>query len=428
MNKKKIDRRDFIKGAAITGAGLALGGGLLYGRRSLAALLAGSQGAVDRAIRDHKLGQLSDADAQATVAAYMTEGPPGESRVVHVHDPSATSWDFGDDYYGNFVDQDVVNGMVDRGVMELTGASTVAEAWRSLIPDYAPGRAIAIKVNFNNCWWCEMCRTSCADWELKIDALIHPINAVIGGLELAYPSLNLGDIWIYDATTGYDGREIPARFVDGCQYSGVQYFDRSCHNKAGYDSSNPTAYVTWHNPSGIPTPPAVKVTDVLIDATYVINMPILKRHGGAGVSLSFKNHFGSIDNCQPLHDWISDNWGAYYSDAYNPLVDIYLNPHTGNKTVLTISDGLFGDRMGNDNKPTRWSTFGNQAPNSLFLAIDPVALDSVMCDLLHIEGHQGGIYDMSDDYLKLAEAAGLGVYERGDPWGSGYSEIDYRRI
>ena len=28
----------------------------------------------------------------------------------------------------------------------------------------------------------------------------------------------------------------------------------------------------------------------------------------------------------------------------------------------------------------------------------------------------------------LAGQAGLGVYERGDPWGSGYHQISYQRI
>ena len=69
MTKKKMDRCDFIRSATITGAGLALGGGLLYGRRALATLLGGEQGDIDRAVRDVKLGQMSEAEAQAVVEA-----------------------------------------------------------------------------------------------------------------------------------------------------------------------------------------------------------------------------------------------------------------------------------------------------------------------------------------------------------------------
>ena len=173
---KKTDRRGFLKGAVITGAGLALGGGLLYGRRALAALLGGSQRDIDSAIRDHKLGEMTDTEAQAIVEAYMTSEPIG-TRVVHVHDPDATNWDFSTGWYGDYVDQQAVDDMVDRGVMELTGASTVAGAWEALIPDYADGEAIAVKVNFNNV-------QDCDDTDGQIDALIHPVQAVARGLKL----------------------------------------------------------------------------------------------------------------------------------------------------------------------------------------------------------------------------------------------------
>ena len=76
----------------------------------------------------------------ATPTATSTPtSPPTGSRVVHVHSDGATSWDFGDDYYGDFVDQDVVDAMVDRGVTELTGTSSVAQAWQILVPSYVPG-------------------------------------------------------------------------------------------------------------------------------------------------------------------------------------------------------------------------------------------------------------------------------------------------
>jgi len=415
----KIRRRDILKAGVWIAAGVAIGKCLPGPDRSEHA----SHAQQGQATHSAYMPQISKEPTPTPANAPWTG-----SKVIHVHDAQATYWDYGSNYYGNYVNQAVVNEMVDRGVRELTDAATVAEAWRAIIPDYVPGKAIAIKVNFNNCTSCSICESGCEDWQLKIDALVHPINALIRGLELAYPSLSYSDIWVYDATTGMGGREIPSRFVDSCQYIGVRYFDRSCHNPVRYNSTSPTAYVTWRNPSGIPNLPSTKVADVLVNATYLINMPIMKKHGGAGVSLAFKNHFGSIDNCEPLHDWVSANWGQYYSAAYSPLVDVYLNPHIAGKTRLTIGDGLFGDRISNYDRPTPWETFGHAAPNSLFFSTDPVAIDSIMCDFLHIEGYQSGIVGMSDDYLKLAEVEGLGVYERGDPWGSGYERIEYNRF
>jgi uncharacterized protein (DUF362 family) len=163
---------------------------------------------------------------------------------------------------------------------------------------------------------------------------------------------------------------------------------------------------------------------VVIGATYVINLPITKMHGYTGVTLGFKNHFGTIDKPDPLHDYVGLNWQYYQSD-YSLLVDVYRNPHVGAKTVLTIGDGLFAAKAGTTSPPTTWGTFGGEVPNSLFLAVDPVAIDCVMCDFLAAET---SVPAASDDYLLLASAAGLGTYERGDPWGSGYSQIDFLSI
>jgi len=61
----------------------------------------------------------------------------------------------------------------------------------------------------------------------------------------------------------------------------------------------------------------------------------------------------------------------------------------------------------------------------LLLSCDPVAIDCVMCDLLHAEWR---VHDAGYDYLRLAAQRGLGTFERGDPWGSGYVRLDYMRI
>ena len=182
MNKRKIDRRDFIKGAAITGTSLALGGGLLYVRRSLAALLAGDQGAIDQAIRAHKLGEISDANAQATVAAYMA-GDAGSDKphVVHIRDTDATNWD-GTGWYGDAVNQSVVDTMVQQGLQALTGQSSWTNIWSDLFSQVQPsgyqvGQKIAIKVNFNNSW-----NGGCSGAYNQVDALPHPVKALITGL------------------------------------------------------------------------------------------------------------------------------------------------------------------------------------------------------------------------------------------------------
>jgi len=379
-------------------------------------------------IEEHDEGVIENPEAALPPQGMADFG----LRVIHVYSSDATFWDYGNNYYGSYVNQSVVNEMVDQGVIELTGSSGVSDAWRELVPGYRPGKtSIAVKVNFNNSIsTCGGCLVDCDDYQLKIDAVIHPINSIIRGLKQAYPEFEYSDIWVYDATIGskppVSQRLLKVRFKDGCQYPGVRFFDQGCCEAASFASEQEDAVVNWRTPSGVQAPPLQKITDVLIQATYLINIPILKRHGGAGVSLGFKNHFGSIDNCPELHDWVCFNWNvANYSTRYNPLVDIYQNPHIVGKTVLTLGDGLFGDRAGNANKPAPWDSFGGEAPNSLFFSTDPVAIDCVMGDFLHYEGYHGGLWKGSDDYLKLAAESELGEHERGDPWGNGYQRIDY---
>jgi uncharacterized protein (DUF362 family) len=173
----------------------------------------------------------------------------------------------------------------------------------------------------------------------------------------------------------------------------------------------------------------VRLSDSLINAAYLINMPIMKGHPIAGITLGFKNHFGSTNNPSGMHNYVSTSYT--HIDEYNALVDLYSNPHIRGKTVLTIGDGIYGSRQYQDTPPERWTTFNNQSPCSLFFADDPVAIDCVMHDLLKAE--RGSAQPAtSNNYLRLAEAAGLGAFESGNPWqtpyGSGYSRLVYKRI
>lgn len=383
MNKRKqISRRSFLALAGVFLAGISLG--QLY-----------------RLLRLHLIGAP---DVGLTPAAYLpyvarnAVPAPGYPRVIHVHAPEATDWDFSSGWYGDYVDQEIVYEMVDQGVIAMTGASSVTDAWRQLIPNYQPGKAIAIKVNFNN---------SPYNDPLQIDALPHPVNAIIRGLELI--GVRQEDIWVYDAR-----RCISDRFTGACLYPGIRFFDNWCHEVATFENDDPNALVHF-------TDHTQKIADVLVNATYLINMPILKRHAEGrefSVTLSFKNHYGTIETPGNLHQ-----------NRSSRLLTLNSNCHIRDKTRLVIGDALFGNRQSNAGIPARWQTFGNDAPNSLFFATDPVAIDSVMCDFLDREV---GINEEPDEYLQSAAESGLGVYERGDPWqqpyGSGYERIVYKRI
>ena len=380
-----LSRRHFLLGAAVTGAALTAG--------RTATHLPPSQ------------ARFAFSPPQSPQVSTL----PG--RVVHVHSSNATTW-AGQVNYWDYVNQAKVDEMVNVGLMTLTGTQIVADAWRSLLPNYQVGQGIAIKVSFNN--------SSNAAGGTAIDAVPEPINALISGLKLR--GVAEDDIWIYDAI-----RAIPDRFYNGCDYrTGVRFYDQASRREATFDSTAPGSYVTFYPHSGDPLPPVTKVTDVIVNATYLINVPIMKVHSSdtAGVSLGFKNHWGTIDGPAGLHNYIMLD-GPYRRADYNALVDVYRNPNIASKTVLTVADGLFGSINGYNQPPAPWSTFGNHAPHSLLFATDPIAIDCVMCDLIKAEAEE---MPNTDSYLQLAYQAGLGVFERGNPWSTGYHTITYQRI
>lgn len=342
-------------------------------------------------------------------------------RVIHVQDASATSWDFMTGWYGYNVDQVVVSEMVEKGLLELTGADTVSDAWGKLIPMYVTGQKIAIKVNFSNYY------AGGADPDPDINALIEPVNALIGTL-IAF-GVWPRDIVVYDVTHGFHDGGIPkVSFIDRCLYPGVAFI--------GY-TGNPDPFSSTEKvqfncpPPPNPQIPDLAVCNALANSTYLINMPITKAHPYAYVALSFKNHFGSIDRCDEAHKYLPIS--AYHDPDYSPLVDIFKNAHFRAKTVLNVGDCLFGNWKGVSGSPRRWITFSDEAPNSLFFSTDPVALDSVMADYIDAERQAqalGPLDARARDHLKLAVRSGLGIHEKGDPWrlprGSGYTRIFYR--
>lgn len=379
----KLSRRQFLRGATAAGAALALGRWL------------------PRAAQARR-----PASASSAVQAH---------RVVHAHSDKATSWDYATGWYGDYVSQATVDDMTDQGVMTLTNTVTRADAWRALIPAYATSQIVAIKINLVN--------AACDDDDQVIDALPQPVNSVIRGLKAI--GVSEQDIWVYDVTNGNISTEMPARLVNKVTalYPNVQFhsYTSSCSTALGYSDNEK---VHFSVPDGKPPITDRPICNALVNAAYLINMPIMKKHTLAGVTLGFKNHFGSFQHCHDVH-WSIDLGDPDYAPAYNGLIDIYNNEHFKTQTVLTVGDGLFGARIRQyDEVPTRWSSFGNKSPNSLLFSEDPVAMDCVMYDLLDAEG---GVPSGSDDYLKLANQRGFGAFEHWDA-AHEYHIIDYRRV
>ncbi len=345
--------------------------------------------------------------------------PDLRGKVVHIQDAAATSFDFSQGWCGDAISQKVVNRMVQQALLELTATSSIPSAWKTLIPDYTSGKKFAIKVNFNNY------RGRVGQ---DVNSFIEPVNALIGTL------IDFGadpkDILVFDVTNGRHRGQMPKKeFIDRCLYPGVRF---TAYTPGAFSENQKVKF-------SVSDIPELSICEAVVESDYLINMPYVKFHITHFVTLAFKNHFGSIDRCDLCHAYNPNIRPS--GSSYSPLVDIYKNPHFQGKTVLTIGDFLFGVWHGTPGvfppkyEARPWKTFGNKAPNSLIFATDPVAIDSLMADFISAERQAQGLGPLdprSWDYLKAAEAAGLGLFEHGDPrkepYGSGYRKVKYHFV
>jgi hypothetical protein len=162
---------------------------------------------------------------------------------------------------------------------------------------------------------------------------------------------------------------------------------------AVYDPAYP---VHFANPSVSPANHATAYLPTCVtEAKYLIDMPLLSAHSMFGVTACGKNWFGSVcwrTNANygswnggwtpsPLH-----NFGLRNNPmgSYNCIVDLIGHPQLGAKTLLFLVDGLYGS----DNAITtvlRFRSFGTNWTASVFASQDPLAIDSVILDIVRNE-------------------------------------------
>ena len=130
-------------------------------------------------------------------------------------------------------------------------------------------------------------------------------------------------------------------------------------------------------------------------STYMINVPVLKDHGKAGITLSLKNHYGTIDNPHDLH--------ANYCDPF--VGKINAAPQIKEKTKLIICDAAFGIYKGGPLGAPQWKH------NSILASTDPVALDYTGMQIINAQRkkHNLDMVTQKAIHVKTAQTLGLGT-------------------
>ena len=294
------------------------------------------------------LHKFSLATASPTVSQLGIPGPfPG--RVVEVaHSESVVNGEFR---------RQPVREMVARGMMELTGAVDDVTSWRSM---FERGDLVGIKVNPVG-----------APLAISNHVLIHEI---VEGLKSA--GVRPQDIIVFDrygeqwAEAGYR-KHLP----DGVQgASVVEKFDSVQLDIKGYDPEV-YAYMEFihpklHDPKDDRTRRSHLCNIVSKQINKLINVPVLKDHGSAGITGALKNlSHGLVNNVSRSHGTPETNTCNVFIPTICSLQPIR------EKTVLNIMDGLVGvyqkGPFGEKDSPYTWPY------RSLLFATDPVAIDRI---------------------------------------------------
>jgi hypothetical protein len=357
---------------------------------------------------------LSNTDLRITYGAEdprPANAPIGVGKGIHpgrvawIHDPNATNWagpGSGQRWYSDtYTNQQVVNQMLSKALRALTGKSSDYTAWDAIFRNfnqqrgkgdvgYTAGEKIAIKIN----WVLSNSSDTMEKKTMYIDdiddspqlamALLKQLTNVVGvdpcNICIGDPSRVMPNYWynmvepncpnvVYLTKAGYAGS---GRTIVTYDYNAPFYWSDPC--AAHWTGVTNQDYIPTH----------------FSQADYFIDFPILKSHNDAGITLSGKNHFGSLIRSPADAGYYSMHWtraterlGMGY---YRAIVDLLGHPKLGGKMLISLIDGLYAGRSW-DSQPIKWqmAPFNNDWPSSVFLSQDPIAIDSVCYDFMYNE-------------------------------------------
>ena len=247
---------------------------------------------------------------------------------------------------------EAVRQMMERGMKELTGAPTAQDAWRSM---FHKGDVVGIKVS------------PVGGPTVSSDASV--LHSIFDGLNQAGVSnenilvfnryrieaIDVGiDKWLrpgvrFDAASpNYDNSQLG---MDGYD---PNHFMEMALVKAGDDPANPHSRRSY------------VATIVTTDVNKIINVPVLKHHQSAGVTIALKNmSHGFVNNVNRSHTTPTANACGMFIPSVVAL------PIIRQKVVLHIVDAVKASCHGGP--PARPQFVWEQ--KTMYFGTDPVALD-----------------------------------------------------
>jgi uncharacterized protein (DUF362 family) len=227
---------------------------------------------------------------------------------------------------GSTVDSRRMLGLLDRAMQTLCDRDHANEAWSKLV---RPGDKVGLKVN--------------ALGGRGLSSNLQLVEAICGRLQEA--GIKASDIVVWDRDSDEMER---AGFRIAMGGNGVQCF--------GTDRVDYEPELVAHGSVGS------RLSRILTQRSNVlINVPVLKDHDGAGVTIALKNMYGVIHNPN-----------KYHPNGCNPYIaDLNMLPEIRNRMRLTICDATTAQYEGGPAYKPEYSW----RHNALIVSQDPVALD-----------------------------------------------------
>jgi hypothetical protein len=386
-------------------------------------------------------------------------------RVVWVHDSTAVNQNCvvnraGHGWYltenNNLA---VINSMVTSGLRSVTGATSDSASWRMIFQyynsrhnkgavNYVKGEKVFIKTNATSAYQFNASDLSAVSYtsETSVGPVLTALRQLVNVVGVAQSDIYVGDpmkhiykhlydVWhgefpnvhYLDNTYSTLGRELAVH----SKKIGITYADKGAVLKTNSMNSYQTGRVTVYNDT---------LYQIFEKVDYVLNIPQMKGHQRAGITMFAKNHFGSHtrSNAAQLHQGLVRPYGVENPDTsslrrfdygvYRVLVDLMADSLLSGKNLVYIMDALWATDYELD-MPLKWKMqpFNNQYSSSIFVSLDPVAIESVGYDFLRSEFTVESKRDPSvqmpgvDDYLhQAADSANWPKGMKYDPNGDGH--------
>ncbi|MBL8295948.1 MAG: DUF362 domain-containing protein [Bryobacterales bacterium] len=343
--------------------------------------------------------------APAAQPAPRPLGIPGPfpGKVIAVHSPSCIA----EDKY----QQEPVNAMIRRGLQELTGAPHWVDAWRMFVQ---PGDVVGIKVNPNGM--------------PRVISAPEVLHEVIAGLRQA--GVSARDIVVFDRNRAYFVKAGYDKWLpDGVRWAfATDTYDPVQLDMDGYDRdcyAELPVIQPGQDPNDRHFRRSYAARFITREINKLINIPVLKHHQSAGVTLALKNMaYGMANNVARSHQ----NATLHCTSVFIPAI-VDLTPFR-QKAVLHILDGVKGVYHGGPSARPGYIW----EHKTMYFATDPVAVDKVGWKALDEKRREMGLAPVAlskpdkvstrlncqPEHIEIAASLGLGVFDE--------AKIDLRTI